>query len=356
MATILYSLAGEGRGHAARARAMIDALGGEHRFVVLTSGDAFRFLEPFYRTNENVEVRRIPGVRFQYADGRMNLPRSIGAGLVFKHRIPRFTARVREIVRRAAPALAVVDFEPLLPRVARELGVPVVSLDHQHFLVTYDLSSLPLSLRRWAWGMRLAVALYRIRPEKIIVSAFFRPPLKKGWEGAIQVGPLLRREVHQYHPTKEGYLLSYLRHTSPPAVLEGLKRVDREVRVYGLGARPSDTNLVFKPIHERTFLEDLSGCAGVVAATGNQLIGESLFFGKPFFGIPERLHHEQRINAYFLQQMGCGDWRFLEDVGREDFVGFSETLHTYAEGLGETRGRIDATQTAAEEIRRMISR
>lgn len=354
MATILYSLAGEGRGHAARARAIIDALGGEHRFVVLTFGDAYRFLEPFYRASENVEVRQIPGVRFQYTNGRMNLLRSIAAGLVFKNRIPRFTADVRQIVRQAAPALAVVDFEPLLPRVARELGVPVVSLDHQHFLVTYDLSSLPLSLRRWAWGMRLAIAMYRIRPERIIVSAFFRPPLKRGHEDVVQAGPLLRREVLKYHPTKERFLLSYLRQTTPARILEALKRVDREVRVYGLGERPPEKNLVFKPISERTFLEDLSGCAGVVAATGNQLIGESLFFGKPFFGIPERFHHEQRINAWFLRQMGCGDWRFLEDVGPEDFVGFSETLHTYAEGLNETRGQIDGTATAAGALSSLL--
>lgn len=333
---------------------MIDALASEHRFLVLTFGDAYAFLEPFYRNNDVVEIRRIPGVRFQYTNGRMNLLRSIGAGLVFKNRIPRFIARVRRIIERAKPAVAVVDFEPLLPRVARQLNLPVVSLDHQHFLLTYDLSSLPLSLRRWAWGMRLAIGMFRIRPEKIIVSAFFKPPLKKGCEDVVQAGPLLRSEVFKYHPAKEHYLLSYLRKTTPPDILEGLRRVDREVRIYGLGERPREKNLVFKPISERTFLEDLSGCAGVIAATGNQLIGESLYFGKPFFGIPEKFHHEQRINAYFLQQMGCGDWRFLEDVQPEDFVGFSETLHTYAEGLSETRGRIDGTQTAAEALRGMV--
>ena len=354
MATIVYSLAGEGRGHAARARAMIDALGADHRFLVLTSGDAFRFLEPFYRNNDAVEVRRVPGVHFHYTNGKMDLLRSFGAGLVFKHRTRRFMTRVERIVDRAKPAVAVVDFEPLLPRVARRLGIPIVSLDHQHFLVTYDLSSLPISLRRWAWGMRIAIGMYRIRPRKIIVSAFFKPPLKKGREDVVQAGPLLRSEVFKYHPTKERYLLSYLRSTTPPEIIEGLKRVDREVRVYGVGERSREKNLVFKPIDERTFLADLSGCAGVIAATGNQLIGESLYFGKPFFGIPERVHHEQRINACFLRQMGCGDWRFLEDVRPEDFVGFSETLHTYAEGLNDTRGQIDGTQTAAEALRGMI--
>ena len=41
----------------------------------------------------------------------------------------------------------------------------------------------------------------------------------------------------------------------------------------------------------KRFVDDLAGSAAMIGAAGNQLIGESLYLGKPLFVMPERRHH-----------------------------------------------------------------
>ena len=55
MGTVFYSLMGEGRGHAARARAMTEQLRQKHRVVIYTSFEAFDFLHNIYG-NSPVQV------------------------------------------------------------------------------------------------------------------------------------------------------------------------------------------------------------------------------------------------------------------------------------------------------------
>jgi len=62
-------------------------------------------------------------------------------------RLPERVLRWSRELERAGADLVISDFEPLLPRAARQAGVPHSSVDHQHFLVAYDLSSLRPELR-----------------------------------------------------------------------------------------------------------------------------------------------------------------------------------------------------------------
>ena len=63
MATIVYSLAGEGRGHATRVRTIVELLRAEHRFVIFAPGDAYDMLAPLY-AGSDVGVIRLPGLHF----------------------------------------------------------------------------------------------------------------------------------------------------------------------------------------------------------------------------------------------------------------------------------------------------
>ena len=65
MATVVYALSGEGRGHATRAQTVIEELRGQHDIKVYAYGQAADFLAPIYRATQ-VEVRRIPGLQFHY--------------------------------------------------------------------------------------------------------------------------------------------------------------------------------------------------------------------------------------------------------------------------------------------------
>ena len=353
MATIFYSLMGEGRGHAARARAMVERLRDRHRLILYTSNDALGFLRGLYDASD-VEVREIEGLRFHYSGDRLNLTKSIAKGLSFWWRVNDVLESLEPDFRRDRPDLVVTDFEPLVPRAANQLQVPVLSLDHQHFLVAYNLSSLPLNLRTYAVGMRRFVRAFGIRPQRTVVSAFYKPPLRRGYEDVIQVGPLLRPAVRAIRAQQGEHLLSYLRSSTVPRVLDMLAALDRPVRIYGLGEQPPRGGLDFRPINEQTFVEDLASCDCVIAAAGNQLLGEALHFRKPFFALPEQKHHEQCMNACFLQQLGGGDWMPIEQVGREDLQAFLDRREHYRERLLQSAEPFDGTDAAAAAIEAML--
>jgi len=172
----------------------------------------------------------------------------------------------------------------------------------------------------------------------------------------VQVGPLLRQEITSKEPCDGGYVLSYLRKHTPFSMIEILADCGLPVKVYGLGKRESFGQLSFQPIDEHQFVEDLANCRAVISAAGNQLIGESLHLGKPMFVLPEKAHGEQSMNSFFLREMACGDFEYLENVTLEQVKGFLDNLDEYRVPLGKVVGQMDGTETVLEIIHRLMNR
>jgi uncharacterized protein (TIGR00661 family) len=128
-----------------------------------------------------------------------------------------------------------------------------------------------------------------------------------------------------------------------------------DVRIYGLGERPREGRLSFHAINERAFVDDLAGCAALVSAAGNQLLGEALYLGKPVFAIPEELHHEQQINACFLKQMGAGDWVTLERFTSDPLTRFLSRLDDYRANTAPLAGRLNGTPDALAAINETLT-
>lgn len=356
MAKIAIGLCGEGRGHATRTMTLLERMPPGHEIRVFTSADAFELLSRLVPADGPVRVTEIPGLQFQYTSGRLDVPRTIVAGFDFQvRRLGPLVSFLESELRSFGADLVVTDFEPAVARAAARLEIPVASVDHQHFLVAYDLGALPRRLQWRAAFIGLAVRLYRIRARATLISAFFRPPLRPGWRHAIQVGTLMRRAVVDAIPREGDYLVSYLRRHTPPAALEALAAAGLPVRVYGLGAREPAGSLSFHAIDERRFVEDLAGCRGLVSAAGNQLIGEALHLGKPMLALPERAHVEQQINSRFLARMGGGEFRALEELSREGVRDFVARLDDHAAAAALHRGTMDGTPAVLEAIENLLA-
>lgn len=354
---IAISLCGEGRGHATRVSTLVGRLEADHDVLVWTSADALTFLRQQFATGHpRVRIEEVPGVVFEYSGGRLDVMKSIAAGLDYQARLlgPLVDQMLRELEIFGAD-LAIADFEPALPRAAGRMGIPLVSVDHQHFLLTYDLDSLPRSLQWNAWFMSHAVWMYVMEASDTVVSAFFRPPLRRGWEHVVQVGPLLRREILDATPRDDGFILSYLRRHTPFSAIEALADCGMPVRVYGLGQRDAVGQVSFHAIDERAFVADLTACRGLVSAAGNQLIGEALHLGKPLLVLPERAHAEQTINAHFLAAEGCGEFVPLERVDTAAVRGFLDRREMFAASLATRQGGMDGLPAAARAIATAIA-
>jgi hypothetical protein len=113
MASIVYSICGEGRGHATRARAVVEGLRTHHRVTLFASGCAHEMLERYCRET-GVALHHIPGLHFEYTDaGRVALLRTVGAAAGFKAAIGKYVRQVQPLLERIEPDLVVADFEPI---------------------------------------------------------------------------------------------------------------------------------------------------------------------------------------------------------------------------------------------------
>ncbi|NBW86713.1 MAG: teichoic acid biosynthesis protein [Planctomycetia bacterium] len=352
MSKIAVSLCGEGRGHATRIATLLERLELEHDVLVYTSADALEFLRRrFGPDHPRVSMVEIPGIVFQYTGGRLDVMRSIAAGLDYQARqLGPLVDRMMGELEAFGADVAITDFEPALPRAASRIGIPLMSVDHQHFLLAYDLDALPRSLQWNAWFMSHAVWMYVTEAVDTVVSAFFRPPLRRGWEHVVQVGPLLRREVLTATPRDDGFVLSYLRRHTPFSAIESLAECGLPVRVYGLGCRDPVGSVSFHAIDERRFVEDLASCRALVSAAGNQLIGEALHLGKPLLVLPERAHAEQLMNSHFLAAMGCGEFCVLEEVTGDRVRSFLAEMSRLRPALAAVAGRMDGTDDVLRAI------
>jgi uncharacterized protein (TIGR00661 family) len=308
MATIFYSLAGEGRGHATRVRSIVEELRHVHDIHIFTSNQAFDLLRPIYRGTE-IKVRKIPGFAFSYdKNGKLDYLQTFIEGLKTLAEFPKYIRYFQDKMNRHKPDLVITDFEPILPRAALRCDIPYISIDHQHFLTHYDLSHLPARLKGTVEMMSSVVRLFYSDQRRTVISSFYFPPLKAkvGQERVDQVGVLLRPEIRYARPILGSHYTIYLRRNVPEEFLQLLQNWDRPIHLFGLGARPRRGKMEFRKIDAMDFANSLITCKGLVSTAGNQLLGEALYLQKRILVFPEPGNEEQEVNGHFLNRTGAG--------------------------------------------------
>lgn len=321
MARIAWGIMGDSRGHLTRALALLQEFP-EHEFLFVGGGSA----EELRGLGLRVFSLPVPGTIL--SRGRV---RGLATGAHFLRlllRSPETLRGLRAALEEFRPDLAVTDYEFFLPRAARSLGLPCLSLDHQHVLTKCRQEPLPgQSLNRLA--TTAFIRLLFSRASRYLVTSFF-PAQPLGPDTEV-LGPILRRDVLALAPRSGGHALAYLRTGLPRDLAEALASLGREVRVYGLGAQPAQGPLRFLAGERAAFLEDLASCAFVLCNAGHNLLSEALFLGKPVLAMPSAMFYEQYVNAWHLRGMGRGD--FFADPSRagEALAAFEKNLERFAE-------------------------
>ena len=333
---------------------MVEALRNEHEVVLFAPGDAYEMLAPRY-AGTGVRIYRIPGLHFHYDDRHvLSFWQTTQESARYLWRLPRLIAWLEILIRKECPDLVITDFEPALPRAAKRVGVPFISLDHQHFLVANDLSCLPNWMQLPAQAMGLIVRAFYSGQAETILSQFYAPPIRRGLSNVTQTGVLLRPEIVQSQSINGEHLVAYLRRKTCEAVLESMQQLGRPVHVYGLGERPPQGNVQFFRIDEQGFIADLASCHAVLCTAGNQLVGEALYLGKPVLAMPESNNFEQFINAWFLREGGAGDWVDPERITARHIRRFLAQHVDFAESID--RERMNGTPDALAVIARYLPR
>lgn len=308
---VLYGVQGEGLGHAARSKVVIDHLTARgHEVTLITNNRSTRYLGQFYPVHDTVGAHFITngGAIDYWQTARSNAQALAARGLESVRLVDR-------LVREERPELVITDFEPLTAYASLRHKLPLLTIDRQHVLTNCQLD---------AQGLRSQLLLGRAvtramvpRADAHIISTFHDAPIKEGLERRTRlVGPILRAEALTTAPSEGEHLLSYVNNPDVgAALLPLLARLDRPVTAYGFGdhmdghmdGHPDGyANVTFKRPSTRGFLEDLANASAVIAGAGNVLAGEALHFGKPLFAIPQGRQVEQALVARYVERHGYG--------------------------------------------------
>lgn len=346
---IAYGVFGYGRGHATRTASVLPDLCRRHEVQLFAGGDAYDQLSPQY------PVVRIPTLGYGYGpDGKTTAWRTLCKNawhileMVFHG--PEFQL-VRDAVLDFRPDILISDAEPWTHRVARHLKIPRIGFDHFGIMV-YCKPRIPLGDRIRS---RRDVLVYRWlmgKPDRIIVSSFYHA--RPRWPRVRVIGPLLRDEVLNAHPTRGDYLLAYFnkgQHQFAPRVEQTLRDVGLPVRIYGVPRHGTDGPLSYRPASNVPFVEDMAGCRAIVSTAGNQLVGEAVHLGKPMLVMPEA-SVEQRLNASSLARRGFGMQCSQEAFDGDVLQRFLDNEAVYLENIRRSvrNGRQEAVATLEEFI------
>lgn len=356
MARIILSICGEGRGHASRAISLIERLHPRHRLLLISFGEGYDFLLAYIKSkNLKVDLHKIDGISYSYdRDGHLAPIRTYlcWARFIFL-RIQTQCKKVDDIVMSFQPDLAIVDFEPCLPRVAYKRHIPCISVDHQHFIRFGNNKILPPLLRIRAFIGGWVCRFYVPHADLYIITSFFKPKVRKEMHKRTHfIGSIIREDLQNLEITDDGIILSYLRRSMPENLKKAFIACGYPIIVYGLGKLASIENIRFKKICSIEFAMDLARATAVIGAAGNQIIGESLFMGKPFYALPEKDHHEQTMNSYYLSDSGGGYFTFLEQVKTQDICAFMRKR----EAIKELSICLKYANNALDELENIIER
>jgi uncharacterized protein (TIGR00661 family) len=326
MARILYGVHGTGRGHAVRALTVAQHYSRDE-FLFVCHGEAARLLGQHFRVFECPNP--VTPVRAHRVNAAAALLRTAATLANSAH----WNRELGRVADAFGPDCAITDYEYFVPKVARAMNLPCLSLDNQHVIT---LGRIEFSIgHRPSWlATALAIQLLFSSADQYLISNFFEVAARKENKLVRQVPPLLRREVVALRPTQGEHVVVYQGYPTFEAFAEQLPALDRPVHVYGLGDGRKERRVAFKKFDQQAFLDDLASCAYVVCGGGHTVISEALYLGKPVLAIPVVGAFEQFLNASYVEKLGYGLRSDIATFSSRTLQEFEARLDDYRQVIG----------------------
>lgn len=300
---IIYSLCGEGMGHAIRSAILIRYLIGEgYDLIVFASDRAYKYLDTkfeniyeisgFNTVYENNTVRNKKTFTYNMKD----VPSDLQSNM----------RKMYKLARKFKPDIVVSDFEFYANLLAHIMKLPLISVDNMHVLTEANYKVSPKYVKDRIFSEAVVHAFIQ-NAQKILIYTYFRPPLKN-LENTEYINALVRDEIRNLTPTTGNYILVYQTSDSNEELIELLKNNPQiEFKIYGFHKDEKDANLLYREFSEEQLFKDLKDARCIITNGGFSFITEALVLNKPVLSIPVNKQFEQILNAIFLQQLGYGE-------------------------------------------------
>ncbi len=294
-------------------REMVEAHG--HQVVGVVVGvNPKRSLPSFFQSSMPVPVATVPTIELIYSNDRsVNLPATLGAGLLNARRHSRSLKQLATLIRDCQPDLIINFFEPLtaLYTATHRRRPPVLVVGHQFMFEHPDYIRVP-GLRMQQAGMKWFVRLVSLAATRLALSFYEAPDLTQ--KSLFVCPPILRKQLFELQPDPDGkFALIYLLNHGYAEQIIRWHEAHPELELHCFYDKPGapaedrrDATLTFHRLDGEKFLRMMAACRYVVCTAGFESVSEGAYLGKPLFLVPVEKHVEQQINAQNAIKTGFG--------------------------------------------------
>src|SRR5262249_13314426 len=314
---VLFTIQGDGRGHLTQALAvqkiLLDA--GHEIPAILVGRQPDQEMPEFYAQKAAAPITRIDSFAFvtDKSDTKIAPLPTLVHNIRNAKRYWDSLQRIRDAIARHRPDVVLNFFEPLvgLCYLVHRPAAPLACVANQYLLLHPDYPFPPgKRLDRWLVQFWSRVTSFGAR-KRLALSL---KPMSNFPTGLAVTPPLLRTEVVALNDSRrESFLLIYLLKAGFRDAIIAWHRRHPEVALHCFTDRlpdgeavAFDDTLTFHRINDRTFLDLMARCNGMVATGGYQTVCEAMYCGKPILIVPVGNHYEQECNAHEGELAGAG--------------------------------------------------
>lgn len=301
---IVYTINGEGMGHASRSSIVIEhLLAHGHAVRIFSAGERpLAFLWQKFGS-----VASVMGLHMVYGDNKVYRLRTAMRVLRKTPLIRQDIATIRESLESFHPDVVITDFDFHGQLVASMYHVPVVSIDNIQYLTQARFSVTPEDFVNYQLNYLVAKMMVP-HADYYLITAFDPLPIRHAEkkERIFFVPPPLRKKILDTTPSIGEHILVYQTYDMYDKLLPLLTQTKERFIVYNNCRAASSDSIENKNFSEEGFIVDLASAKAVITNGGFNVIAEAVYFRKPVLSIPILNHFEQLQNAIMLQERGLG--------------------------------------------------
>jgi len=325
MVKIIYSINGEGMGHATRSIALIEELKKKHKILIIAGSSR---IYPYLKSKHN-ETLMYEGIRLSYKDDRVNEFETLRKYFRWLTKeSPHNIKKIYGIFKNYKPDILLTDFEGTTSYIANILNIPVVCICNVHS-ITKMRNHIPKKYKKEEIKTKIVVNTIFPKADYHLITTFFYNPVKK--DNVFLFPPILRKEIFELKPKSLDYIIVYQTASTNLKLIDELKKIDYNFTVYGFDTDKKDKNLTFRKFNNDLWLKDLENCKAIITNGGYSLISEAISIHKPVLSTPIKGQFEQTLNAYHIKKLGYGEMH--ENLDAKKIIHFMENLKKYEKNL-----------------------
>jgi len=312
MARCLFIVQGEGRGHLSQSVALKEYLeeSGHTVEAVFAGCNNRRPLPGYYHEVFREKLNCFSSPFFLRTPNKKGI--YVGRTILFNlFRSIRYlleAERIRREIIRLDPDVVFNFYDVVGAMALRKTGPGIqrISIGH-HFFLHLDGYRCSVNKPLHERLLKIHTRMIMKYSDQVLALSFREVP---GNEQIRVVPPLVRKQIRKIRNEAGSRYLVYLLNEGFVSDLIHLAREDPGFKVDLFSDLPEDTpvpaGIRLHKLDDKTFMEKMAGCRGLITTAGFDSVAEAAYVGAPLAVVPVRNHFEQQCNSKDVERSGLG--------------------------------------------------